>query len=386
MRVMALLMIAPILSSLLLAEPLEPQSQASWGELSGRLQSITMHRDYDDIGRSSGSNSSLGLHLHFLSPEWDALQVGLAYDSVIEPFRKGAEINCSSDIQLLTEAWVDWRASEQWRLRLGRQVIDGEVFREDLFRQKSRAIEALRLRFEGEGDWQLEAGHAIRLSNWNHGLDRGEFKNFGDVFGSGEDLDGVSWIEGHYRGCEDWDLALFGAHAHDLAQLLGARCRWQWQQDRALLAFYRHEEDDGSAGSGAEAFGLAVEQRWAAGSVEVGSFSVRGRKLLFQELTTGLNHPLGSLMLLCESPFDGGADSAYLKAVCKLDKTLLYLLYSYTGHEDLPYDGHELNLVVRQQLTEQLSVALKFGYGLRQPDSGSDQHLSDSRLFVTWVF
>lgn len=383
MRVMTLLLVALAVAP---GRVGGQQAGGSAGTWSGRLQSITMHRDYDDIGRSSGSNSSLGLHLHYLSPEWGALQAGLAYDGVIEPFRHGPEINCNGDLQLLTEAWLEGRLREDWRLRLGRQVVNGEVFREDLFRQKSRAIEALQLRVDGVEGWEFSAGHAIRLSNWNHGFDRGEFNNFRDVFGTAEDNLGVSWIEGRHRDPGGGEVAVFGAHAHEVAQLAGVRARGPWRQGRALHAFYRHEEDDGSGGRGADAFGLGLEQRWGPATLEGGTFSVRGRKLLFQELTTGLNHPLGSLMLLCESPFDGGADSVYLKALCPLDAWLFYGLYSYTCHEDLPYDGHELNLVVRRELGEHLSVALKFGYGLRHPDQGANQHLSDSRLFVTWSF
>lgn len=361
--------------------------QARYGTISGQLQSITMHRDYRDLGASRGSNSSLGLKFNYRSPAWGPLEIGLTHDWVAEPWRDGhSALNCNEDFHLLSEAWLRARLTDGLHLTGGRQVINGEVFRADPFRQKSRALEALVIHSEGLPNLSLSAGHAIRLSNWIQDRDRAQFNDFGDVFGAGEDTDGVSWIEGVYDGWDDWEVALFNAHAHGVTNLTGGRFRWQYATDQALLGYARHEHDTGRGGGDAEAFGLSFEQRLQALTLECGSFSVRGNNLAFQEVSTGLNHALGSLMLICDNPYAGGADSAYLKAVYPRDSTVFYGLYAYTHHQDLPYNGHELNLVIKQKLDDALSVAVKFGIGLRDQDLGDDILLTDSRLFITQLF
>ena len=321
------------------------------------------------MGVGSGTNTAVGLQLCFDGPELGPLSGGLVFDAVEEIHRNGqSTINLNDDVHILTEAWIDADITENWKLRLGRQASHGEVFREDVYRHKSRSLEALVLGYDDGEGLSVSAGHAIRLSNWLQFRNFAEFNDFGAVFGDPLlETDGLTWLEGTHSGWEDWEVAMFGACA---------RFRWQWGNEAGLSGFYRHEKGDWNSLGNSEAFGLAVDGQIGSVDLELGTFSVRGRPLLFQTPTTGLNHPLGALMLICESPFDGGADTAYLKAMCRLESTKFYGLYAFTRHRDLPFEGHEINLVISHDLNEQWNISLKLGYGLRHPDSGGTEQLS----------
>jgi hypothetical protein len=87
--------------------------------------------------------------------------------------------------------------------------------------------------------------------------------------------------------------------------------------------------------------------------------------------------------------FNGGSDSAYLKATTKIGKTFLYMLYNYTwqDHSRTAYDGQEINFVVKQPINEHLSVAVKCGAAYRDGRrNGEDTTATDSRLFMTYEF
>jgi hypothetical protein len=121
--------------------------------------------------------------------------------------------------------------------------------------------------------------------------------------------------------------------------------------------------------------------------MEPGFFSVHGDNLLFQETTTGINHPLGSSMMIYPKMFNGGADTYYLKATTKIGKTALYALYNYTTHEVSKFDGQELNVVIKQPIGDRLSVSLKVGAGyLNYNDGTENTFATDTRLFVTYNF
>ena len=108
-----------------------------------------------------------------------------------------------------------------------------------------------------------------------------------------------------------------------------------------------------------------------------------------QETTTGINHPLESSMMIYSSTFAGGADTAFIKATIKINKTVLYALYNYTWQDKPFYNNNAqgLNIVVKQPLLEDLSIALEVGIGT--PDAnkdGGDTTATDARLFLTFVF
>jgi len=373
----------------LIPVPLELVSENDYGTISGRLQALSMYRDYEGLG--NGANITLGVMLGYTSPELAGFVFGATYNWAGEYLKNNTNgMLANDDIHVFNEAWLRYNFSliglSNTTMTVGRQINNGEVLRKDDFRQKARSIEAVQIETKDISGLRLTAGHAIRMSSWIDVGDRWEFNDFGDVFGAGDNIDGVTWGEAVYTGVQGLEIALFDAYAYDVANLIGTRAKWHVTTNSALVGYYRHEMDVGDAASfSANAFGLSLQQKIGAITLEPGYFSVRGGNLRFQETTTGINHPLGSSMMIYATQFAGGSDTLYLKAVTKVGKTALYGLYNYTGHDKLAYDGQELNIVVKQPLFDNITLCLKAGFGYRD-GSSVDSTATDTRLFVTYKF
>lgn len=357
-----------------------------YGEISGRIQSLSMYRDFE--GGGNGFNSTLGAVINYTSPELAGFDAGLGFNYVWEFYKNNnSGMLANDDINVLNEAWIRYSLSTNAAITVGRKINNGEVFRADDFRQKARSIEAVQLDVTAVKNLKLTLGHAFRMSNWIDAGDRWDFNDFGDVFGAADDTDGVTWGEAVYSGIDNLEVALFDAYAYDVANLIGTRAKYNVTDESALVGYYRHESDVGESTAGdSDAFGLSLQQKIGDVTLEPGYFGVHGSTLRFQETTTGINHPLGSSMIIYSSQFAGGSDTAYLKAVTKVGKTVLYGLYNYTWHDKLPYDGQELNIVVKQPICENLTVAFKGGVGYRDIDGSGDTTALDTRLFITYSF
>ncbi len=373
---------------------LSPLNQLGYGTVSGRLQSLSMYRDFESGGNRNGANSSMGLILNYTTPDVAGFSAGLGYNYADVTYENNLSgMLANDDINILNEGWVRYAfgigSFSNSTVLVGRKIYNGEVFRADDFRQKSRSIEAVQLKTSDIGHVQLTVGHAAKLSNWIDSGDKWKFNNFGDVFGASYNTDGVTWGELTRTGCGDaLEIALFDAYAWDVANLAGTRTKWDVSEHSALIGYYRHENDIGQAAEHhADAYGLSWQQKVGDIALEPGFFSVHGGTLRFQETTTGINHPLGASMEICSCQFNGGADSAYLKVTTTVGKTKLYGIYNYTWHNKLSFDGQELNLVIRQPIMENLSIAFKGGFGYRdQKDGTANKTDTDARLFVTYAF
>ncbi len=394
MKKIALLILAAAASgfaadgSLKESGPARTFNELEYGTLSGRVQSLTMYRDYADDGKGNGANSTLGLQLGYLSPEIAGFDFGLTYNGAAEFWKNNnSGLLANDDINVLNEAWIRYRVTTNAVVTIGRKVNNGEIFRDNDFRQKARSIEAVQFETTGIKDLKLGMGHAFRMSNWIDAGDRWDFNDFGDVFGAGADTDGITWGEALYTGIQDLEIALFDAYAYDVANLVGTRVKWDVTTNSALVGYYRHENDVGNAASGdSDAFGISLQQKVGKVTLEPGYFGVRGDTLHFQEATTGMNHPLGSSLMIYGTQFAGESDTVYLKATTKIGDTKFYALYNYTWHDELPYDGQEFNVVVKQPICDNLTLAFKGGIGHRELSGGADTTATDARLFLTLKF
>lgn len=387
-----LILSASIAASLAPAESiLKPINDKGYGTISGRIQSLSMYRGFENTG--NGANSSLGVVLGYTSPEFVGFDAGLAYNYAGEWFENNDTALLANDaIHVLNEGWLRYRLEAlglaNTAALAGRKISNGEVFRADDYRQKARSIETVQL---GSGNdaagYRYTVGHAFRMSNWLQKGDLWEFNDFGDVFGADYDTDGITWGEAAVSRIQGLEIAVFDAYAWDVANLVGTRAKWSVTEKGALLGYYRHEGDVGKAAAcKADAFGLSFQQKIGKVTLEPGFFSVHGDDLRFNEATTGINHALGASMMIYAQQFNGGADTLYFKAVSKIGKTTLYGLYNYTWQDKRDFDGQELNLVVKQQLVENLSVALKGGIGYRDAEHGENTTATDARLFLTYAF
>ena len=371
---------------------LKPLNEKGYGTVSGRIQSLSMYRDFDGVG--NGANTTLGFVLNYTSPEFSGFDAGLGYNYAGEIYDNNlSAILANDDIHLLNEGWVRYNFGSldltNTTITVGRKINHAEVFRADDFRQKSRGISAVQAESTDVHNFRFAGGHAVKMSNWIQAGDRWEYNNFGDVFGKTYDTAGITWAEAQYTGVKSLDAALFNATAWDVSNMLGARAEYSITEKTGLLAYLRFERDIGKATDrDSNAFGLSAAQKLGAVALEGGYFGVSGDDLVFQETTTGINHALGASMMLYSGQFNGDSDTLYVKATTKLDgaKTILYALYNYTWNDKAVFDGQELNLVAKQPIIENLSVAVKYGIGQREYNSGNSTTAQDARLFLTYAF
>ncbi|RUA12299.1 MAG: hypothetical protein DSY82_01665 [Flavobacteriia bacterium] len=372
---------------------LAPINKKIPGQFSGRFQFLGIYRDYESVGY--GHSSTLGAMLNYRSDRWEGFDFGAAYNYAGVVLDGGrSAITANGDIHVLNEIWLryhfDVLGGEKTSLLGGRNIFNGEVFRKDDFRQKARAIESIQLQSEDIDGFRITLGHAVKMSNWIDTSDRWDFNDFGDVFGVGYDTDGVTWGEVLYTGMAKWEMSFFNAYAWDISNLMGARIQYDYCDEASLIFYYRHEQNVGRADTRrSDAYGVSYRQKIGGVTLEPGYFGVHGSGLLFQEGTTGINHPLGSSMMICTSQFAGGSDTAYIKATTKVGKTFLYALYNYTWHDsrDQKFDGQELNVIVKHPIVEHLTAGMKAGIGYRDEKSGNENvTFSDVRLFLTYTF
>jgi hypothetical protein len=376
---------------------LKPINDLGYGTWAARLQMLSMYRDYKNNNPGNAYSTTMGLQLGYETPELAGFSSGFTW-VYVEPVDSSKDSNNGKTlvgngrVNLLNEAWVKYRMesldlTNTW-IKAGRQVINGEVFRSDEFRQKPRSLEAVTLTTKDIPSTAVTVGHAWRLSNWIDNGEATEFNNFGEVLGSSYNTHGVTWAEAVNTSITNLEIAVYDAYAHDIANIAGSRVKYTLTDTTAVNGYYRHEEDIGkNAERSSDMFGTSIEQKVGKVTMEPGFFSVHGDNLLFQETTTGINHPLGSSMMIYPKMFNGGADTYYLKATTKIGKTALYALYNYTTHEVSKFDGQELNVVIKQPIGDRLSVSLKVGAGyLNYNDGTENTFATDTRLFVTYNF
>ena len=378
---------------------IKPLNDLGYGTFSGRIQFLGMYRDFENIpGGDYGHASTLGAMLNYVSPSFAGFDLGAAYNYAGTVYDGGnTNLLHNDDIHVLNEAWLRYNLGEigleNTHILAGRKISNGEVFRKDDFRQKARSLEMVQFTTKDISNTTLTVGHAIKLSNWAdstspRGIDRWDFNDFGDVFGTGYDTDGITWGEAVYTGIDGWEIAVFDAYAWDVANLMGTRIQYNICDDAKLIGYYRHEGDVGKAETrNSDAYGLSYRQKVGNFTLEPGYFSVHGSGLRFQELTTGINHPLGSSMVIYGKQFNGGAQTAYLKATTKVNETVFYALYNYTWQDKANFDGQELNFVVKHPITDCLTACIKAGVAHCDARSGGeDLTATDARFFLTYTF
>ncbi len=399
-KIAIILTIAMAISFASAESVLKPINEKGYGTISGRVQSLSMYRDYDALG--SGHNSTLGLVLGYISPEFVGLDLGITYNGSYEIYNKNRSgILANDPINVINEGWLRYNLGlislTNTTITAGRKINNGEIFRKDDYRQKARSIEAVTISTKDIPDTKMTLGHAFRMSNWIQAGNRWEFNDFNDVFSEAgaaisNDTDGITWGEATYNGVEKLEVAIFDAYAWDIVNMFGGRAAWTVAEKSTLLAYFRHESNVGDATDRtSDLFGLSVQQKVGDVKLETGYFGVSGDTLRFNELTTGINHALGSSLMVYSGQYNGGADTAYFKAVTKISNTLLYCLYNYTWHDQdkTPFNGQELNFIAKQYITDNFSVAFKGGLGHRETtdkESGVDTTAIDTRIFLTYLF
>jgi len=370
---------------------LKPINDTMPGTLYGHVRYLGMYRDYE--GRGYGQNSTLGVMLGYASDRWNGFDFGMSYDYSFTLDDGGkTDLLANDDVHVLNEAWLRYHFEpfglEKTELMAGRKITNDSVFQKADFRQSPRSVESVQLKMEEFENFKITLGHALKMSNWVSVGDRWDFNDFGDVFGVGYDTDGVTWGEVVYTGMTGVTATVFDAYAWDVANLIGTKVQYDFCDEASVIAYYRHEGDVGRASTRtSDAYGLSYRQRVKGVTLEPGYFSVHGSTLRFDAVTTGIDHPLGSLMMIVAKPFEGGAETAFIKATTKVDKTSLYLLYNHTWHRQLDYNAQELNMVVSHPFTDAFTASVKAGVGYQDGKEGMiNKTFSDIRLLLTYSF
>lgn len=376
-----------------------------FGTISGHVQSLSMYRDYDEhnSGIDFNHSTTLGLLLGYDSPEIVGLKTAFAYNGVgvldawnIEnTANPGDRLVQNGRVHVLNEGYLQYRFSalnaSNTTVLIGRRILNNEIFTASPIRQKSRSIEGISIASSDIPHLKLQAGHTWKLSNvWDSDLAANmswRFRDYGQVFGAGKETHGISWGEVVFDGVKNLEIALFNAYAFDVANMTGARVKYNVTDNTAIGTLFRHELPVGnSTMSNADCVSLYVEQKIGGITFEGGYFGVFGEDLRFNEISTGINHALNDSLMIYSGMYDEGANTVYLKASTKIKATTLYALGHVTYNDVKNYDGQELDLVVKQQLTEKLSVALKGGIGAQQYDNDTSRLGTDGRVFLTYNF
>ncbi|MEA2013169.1 MAG: OprD family outer membrane porin [Verrucomicrobiota bacterium] len=400
---------------------LKPVNDLKLGTFSGRLQLLSMQRDGSDasIYKGNTNSTSLALKLDYLSPEFAGLTLGLSYiDSEILASgggnldagkNAGAGTLFNGGFSLLNEVWINLNLEmiglEKTDIKVGRQVFNLELIRADDIRQKPRSFEAVSVTSKDIENLTLTYLHAERMSDVWVNDERWKFldinSNPDSTMGEAEanhQTRGLEYIEGVYSK-EGLTIALYDMYEHDFMNSIGTRVNLTLTDTTAITVWYLHQngiqKTDNKAGRNANLYSFSVTQKIGKVTVEPGFMSIAGGngnttdEGVRTQIPYGYNHPMANSLMLLSKQWAAGADTYFVKATTKIDKTILYVLASYTDHDNtvLAYDAYEVNVIAKQLLTENLSACVKFGYGARSGKAGTrDSHATDTRLFITYNF
>ena len=84
---------------------MKPFNDKGYGTISGRIQSLSMYRDYDDVG--NGANSNLALKIGYTSPEISGFDAGLVYINAGEIYtNNNSGMLANDDFNVFNEGWL----------------------------------------------------------------------------------------------------------------------------------------------------------------------------------------------------------------------------------------------------------------------------------------
>ena len=393
----SIILTASMAASIASAESImKPFNDKGYGTIFGRIQSVSMSRNYDidDNNSTDGANSTLGGILGYTTPEFAGFDAGLAYNYAGEIYYdNNTDLLANDAIDIFNEGWLRYNLGavnlNKTTITVGRKINNAEVFRADDIRQKSRSLEAIQAESTDIDNLRIAGGQAFQSSGVFQKGDMWKFNNFGDTFGAAEDTDGVTWLESTYTGVKNLELAVFDALAWDVANMLGTRIKYDITSKTSILGYGRVEFDTGSARSfNGSALGVSVVQKLGQFRLEGGYLGIYDDGLNFQQATTGFNHALGLSLMIYAGQWNAGADSFYFKATTKIEATgtILYALFNYTDNSDQDTHGYELDFIAKQPIIENLLVVFKGGIGQLETPFDYDKTGTDVRLFLTYNF
>lgn len=409
------------LSGFAVQDPIAEFNKLGYGKLSGKLEWLTMRRDWDK-GNADASDdaasSTFTLLLNYQTPRYLGLGAYtqfihswlLAEGGSVEDTEDPAWLLSNDGFTLFNFAYLDYDFSHlgasRTLLRVGRQPLNLDFAPSYPIRQKEQSYEALVLSTQEIPNLDVSLGHIERYSSWSS-RDRTDLNVITSEFVDVEDLEKVSYstpgmqfISATYTGLPHLSFTLYDFYGHDLYNTIGLATAYtiQWNEGlkTELKAAYSGQWDVGrfdSEGGGevdSDVLDLAVSFKYHDLQVEPGYFKVFGDepqnnyRVPFRTRFT-----VDPLLMWFARVFQGGSDSFYLKSTYQWQNTSFYCLYVLTKTADFIDNGaldQEVNVVVSQKLGDHWKVTGKAAYGVQDVDGGPDRSQNDLRLFVTFLF
>lgn len=383
-----------------------PPDAVDYGKISGKVQSLLMHRDIDDKG--DGSSGTVAVTLNYLSPDFHGFTAGGQFIHSTRLFDSGSVSNAgywlsNDDFNVLNEAWIAYDFGsmgwEKARLKVGRQIVNYDFAPTYNTRQKAQSFEAAILKFEPIEGLKVDVGHLERFSSWasrDGGSGSSWRANFIDVAsaaGVSYDTDGFQFISAVYDTPGPWSFAAYDFYGHDLYNVFGAKAAYQHELGAAgtitLRGHWANQQDvgrmdtDGLGNISSNIVELGVD--WARNglTLSTGAVIVNGDRFQTPFRTS---FTIDTELLWYTDQFVGETDSGYLKGVYKTGPWLFYAMFVIDQHEDDTI-CREIDAVVKYNFTDDVYTTVKAGYGDRKYSEKDDHpEAIDLRWFVGWNF
>lgn len=381
--------------------------QSGFGRFSGRVQTLLMHRDFDDLG--DGTSGTAAFTLNYLSPDFHGFTAGGQFVSSTRLFESGSRSNAgywlsNDDFNVLNEAWLAYDFGQLgWEgatIKAGRQIVNYDFAPTYETRQKAQAFEAAILKLEPVKGLRVDVGHLERFSSWSSreggsgSTWRADFIDVEQAAGVRYDTSGFQFISAVYDGCQPWTLGMYDFYGNDLYNVFGAKASYKWDlgQEAGALTFRGHwanQQDvgrmdtDGLGSISSNIVELGVDWARDGLTLSAGTVLVNGDRFQTPFRTS---FTIDTELLWYTDQFLGETNSGYLKGVYKTNKWLFYALFVIDEHDDDTI-CREIDGVVKYNITDHLYTTVKAGYGDRKYSGKSDHpEAIDLRWFLGWTF
>lgn len=383
-----------------------PPDAIDYGKISGKLQTLLMHRDIDGTGH--GTSATGAITLNYLSPELGGFTVGGQFIHSAQLHENGSVANpgywlSNDDFTVFNEAWLaydfgalGWNGAE---LKVGRQIINYDFAPTYNIRQKAQSFEAAILKCEPVQNLKIDLGHLERFSSWasrEGGMGstwRADFIDVAEAAGVPYHTNGFQFISAVYDPGGPWSFAAYDFYGQDLYNVFGAKAAYQHELGSAgtltLRGHWANQQDvgrmdmDGLGPISSNIYELGVD--WARNglTLSTGAVIVNGDRYQTPFRTS---FTIDTELLWYTDQFIGETNSAYLKAVYKTGNWLFYAMGVIDEHDDDTI-CREIDGVVKYKFNDDFYTSVKAGYGDRKYSHKSGHpHAIDIRWFLGWDF
>lgn len=376
------------------------------GKISGKAQTLLMHRDFD--GGFDGTSGTLALTLNYLSPDLNGFSLGAQYINSTRLFETG-DANAgyrlhNDDFNVLNEAYLAYNFGAlgcDWAtVKVGRQIVNYDFAPTYNIRQKDQAFEAVILKLEPAKGLRIDVGHLERFSSWSSrdaSVDatwQADFIDISDAARVPYGTNGMQFISATYDGLEPWSFTVYDFYGEDLYNTFGAKASYKWDlgPDRGSLTLRGHwanQQDVGRMDTtpigpiDSNIIELGVDWACHGLTLSAGTVIVDGDRYQTPFRTS---FTIDTELLWYTDQFLGETTSGYLKGVYKTGDWLFYAMGVIDEHDDSDTTCWEIDTVVKYSINDCMYTSIKAGYGARDYTQQSDSDALDLRWFLGWTF